>query len=317
MKKLLSILIPTYNRVDKLKKLLNCLEMDGAFKNEKIEIVISDNCSTDSTWDVLSSLTYNSVIVHRNESNIGLIGNVKTLLAMAKGDYVWLMGDDDIFELGLISTVCTILLEHPSVNNIFINHTYVHNGKPDLRQCYKGNGGLYTNGVDAVKEILKDSSLGVLMFITANIHSKECVIEAQRILDNNNESDNWAIPLAYSLYSILSGDSFIISKSYIYDEATNISWSDKSALIYCRDIVAAFDIIARNNKNYKELAIILKNKMSKFSFIKYWRIKNKFKKDNYAYGFLKSNFPLRCFSEIILCPAFLLYDFIRNLLNKG
>ena len=64
---------------------------------DKIEIIVSDNCSTDDTESIVKSyinrgleLTYN-----KNFQNIGMDGNFVTCFKKAAGKYVWLLGDDD------------------------------------------------------------------------------------------------------------------------------------------------------------------------------------------------------------------------------
>lgn len=46
---LLSICIPTYNRSQYLKETIDSIIGQEEFKSENVEIVISDNCSTDDT----------------------------------------------------------------------------------------------------------------------------------------------------------------------------------------------------------------------------------------------------------------------------
>jgi abequosyltransferase len=53
MQPTLSICIPTYNRAGLLKDLLECLSVQLTTDiSEKVEVVISDNCSTDRTKEV-------------------------------------------------------------------------------------------------------------------------------------------------------------------------------------------------------------------------------------------------------------------------
>jgi glycosyltransferase involved in cell wall biosynthesis len=55
---LLTIAIPTYNRVNKLKRLLNNI-LDQSFSfSEEIELMISNNCSSDETSQFLETRNY-------------------------------------------------------------------------------------------------------------------------------------------------------------------------------------------------------------------------------------------------------------------
>ena len=50
---LLSICIPTYNRLDHIRRQLDFFKQEGAFSNEEIQFIVSDNHSTDGTGEWL------------------------------------------------------------------------------------------------------------------------------------------------------------------------------------------------------------------------------------------------------------------------
>lgn len=92
--KLLSILIPTYNREDFISQAIDSV-LNQEF--EDFEIICSDNASTDRTYEILQEYTKkNSKIkVFQNEENLGPVLNWKNCLEHASGEYVhWLWSDD-------------------------------------------------------------------------------------------------------------------------------------------------------------------------------------------------------------------------------
>jgi glycosyltransferase involved in cell wall biosynthesis len=95
---IISICIPTRNRAAFLEEnLSNLIKIIDQFNlEEKIEIIISDNGSTDNTTQVLNNVIekkYIKILKHPN--NIGFSGNVLSMLKKATGKYVWMLGDDD------------------------------------------------------------------------------------------------------------------------------------------------------------------------------------------------------------------------------
>ena len=60
-----------------------------------MEVLICDNCSTDDTWAYLSSLD-GSIRLIRHETNIGPDRNMMSCLEHARGQYVWMLCDDDL-----------------------------------------------------------------------------------------------------------------------------------------------------------------------------------------------------------------------------
>lgn len=111
---LLTIAIPTYNRAESLRITLQgfMAEIERCRLRE-IEIVVSDNCSTDNTQVVCTSLadTYPNVIFKyfRNSSNLGFDGNVNALFNYAEGKYVWTFSDDDQIEHEVLTHVSHLL----------------------------------------------------------------------------------------------------------------------------------------------------------------------------------------------------------------
>lgn len=96
----ITLAIPTYNRDKFLKRTLENV------KNEinriedssvKIEVLVSDNYSEDSTQIVCQEFSqeYEDFTYNKNEKNLGYKGNILKLLQLAQGKYIWFMGDDD------------------------------------------------------------------------------------------------------------------------------------------------------------------------------------------------------------------------------
>jgi glycosyltransferase involved in cell wall biosynthesis len=51
----LTIFIPTFNRLEKLKKCLNCIKNDLFGYEDQVAVVVSNNASTDGTKEYLDS----------------------------------------------------------------------------------------------------------------------------------------------------------------------------------------------------------------------------------------------------------------------
>lgn len=104
--KLLSICIPTYNRKDCL---IQCLESIVNKQDlSEIEIVISDNASSDGTNEIMKEylIKYPNIIYFRNDENIGFDKNVLKVISLASGKYCLFIGDDDaFFDQSLTNTI--------------------------------------------------------------------------------------------------------------------------------------------------------------------------------------------------------------------
>jgi abequosyltransferase len=91
--KLLSVVIPTYNRADFLDYSLEVhIPMCREFN---IQIFVSDNASDDNTEQVVKKWMreYDYLQYSKNATNIGPDGNFEKALKMPDTEYIWLLGD--------------------------------------------------------------------------------------------------------------------------------------------------------------------------------------------------------------------------------
>jgi len=115
----LSILIPTFNRAAKLFRLLNNIEFElssSKIGKEQLYVLVSNNASTDSTQEVLTSFKPRNfqLKIFQQKENIGIDSNMSFLYEQATTEYIWYFSDDDILLPGSISTVFNCLnLYHP------------------------------------------------------------------------------------------------------------------------------------------------------------------------------------------------------------
>lgn len=111
----LTIAIPTYNRARFLKRLLDALAPQ--LRNEpRVELIISDNAATDETPEVVRSFESAGLPLRylRNESNIGFDRNILQCFEQASGQYIWIVGDDDVPVPPVVERVLAALEQHPS-----------------------------------------------------------------------------------------------------------------------------------------------------------------------------------------------------------
>ncbi len=90
---ILSICIPTYNRAEIVYQCVSeCLSQPYDW----IEVVVTDNCSTDNTIEILSSIHDLRLKIYKNERNIGYV-NLTKCLTNGHGKFCLLLSDEDTF----------------------------------------------------------------------------------------------------------------------------------------------------------------------------------------------------------------------------
>lgn len=106
---LLSICIPTYNRAEVLDETLNLLFSNSEFNSSEIEVIISDNCSSDNTKEIV--LKYPLAKYFYNEENIR-DRNFAKVLSYASSDYIRLFNDTLRFKHGALTKILQIIKQH-------------------------------------------------------------------------------------------------------------------------------------------------------------------------------------------------------------
>lgn len=111
---LLSIAIPTYNRGDLLQVCLQTITSQCSEHAEEIEILISNNASTDHTQEVVESYVDCGYPIkyYSNNTNLGPDYNIKRCFELASGKYVWIFSDDDLILPNAINRLLPLLRNH-------------------------------------------------------------------------------------------------------------------------------------------------------------------------------------------------------------
>ena len=109
---LLTIAIPTYNRSKFLRRLLELLASEVKGLENEVELLVSDNASTDETQAVCKEMTGRLPLrYHRQERNVGFDHNALWIVENAQGEYLWMFGDDDLMVEGSIGRMLAFLKE--------------------------------------------------------------------------------------------------------------------------------------------------------------------------------------------------------------
>lgn len=113
---LVSIGIPTYNRAGSY--LARALDSALAQTYANCEVIVSDNCSSDHTSDLIRSRASDRLRYIRHEKNIGANGNFNYCLEQARGEYFLLLHDDDLIDPDFVESCMAALGEDEEVGII-------------------------------------------------------------------------------------------------------------------------------------------------------------------------------------------------------
>lgn len=121
---LITIAIPTFNRLDTLRETLDELARQEGFYDEDVEIVISDNASPIDPTPMLREFEGRHgrpLVLHRNDSNEGIDGNIHRVGELATGRYILFMSDDDVLLPGSLRRLQAMVHAQPDLLFCFVN----------------------------------------------------------------------------------------------------------------------------------------------------------------------------------------------------
>lgn len=120
---LLSICVPTYNGQRFIEEFLAALLPQTAAE-PKVEVCVCDDASRDDTPRLIEAARARWPFRYeRNEKNLGAIRNFHRLTAeIARGKYVWVLGQDDIPNPGAVRALVAALEAHPDIEIFYVNY---------------------------------------------------------------------------------------------------------------------------------------------------------------------------------------------------
>lgn len=120
-KPLASIFLLSFNQQRFIKEaLLSAFSQDY----DNLEIIISDDCSTDETYNIINDLCSkydgpHKLIVNRNNHNLGIAGHINKVFKLSSGHFIFFFAGDDISLNNRITKCLQIFNEKSNVFSVF------------------------------------------------------------------------------------------------------------------------------------------------------------------------------------------------------
>ena len=109
----ISVLIPTYNYARYLPEAIDSVLAQNF---EDYELIVSDDCSSDQTEEVMARYAGDDRIrYHRHQANLGMVENWNWCLAEARGEFIkFVFGDDKISAPDSLTKLLRLIESHSS-----------------------------------------------------------------------------------------------------------------------------------------------------------------------------------------------------------
>lgn len=214
---LLTIAVPTYNGE---ATLLKTLESICSQIGPGVDVLVSDNCSSDATGRISRSFCekFPAVRYVRQDINVGYDRNVDFCVRNAAGGFVWLVGDDDVLLPGAVADVAAALGSNPEVGMLFANY-------PHQIEVSGNDGGICNPGGEFLAKTKFKSG-----FMSANVFQKGLWLKT----DVSRYFDSGWIHMGFVIEAAMSAPAYIVPRhcvDYIRDGSALMRWGGGGSFI--------------------------------------------------------------------------------------
>ena len=173
-----------------------------------VELIISDNCSTDETETTVRTLMEKGHRIKyvRNSVNIGPDANILQCFEAASGSYAWILGDDDVLLEGIISNLLH-LLDSSNYSIVYLwPYWFEHDFRIGRRRDPFGRAAeRFTNNSQFANRVGP-----ALTFISSVIVNKDQFVQMGLTLDRAVLTDSNLAQLGYIFPLLADGNNFLI-----------------------------------------------------------------------------------------------------------
>ena len=251
---LLSVCITTYQREEWIKlNIDNFLNVSKGLENI-VELIVCDNSSSYSIENIIiENSKYKNVNIYQNSGNIGMLNNLSQTVSLADGEYIWLVGDDDVIHQGSLEKIIEILNTHkPDL----INLNYKYNNEintPNIGNLnkYLNESTIICNGKSSHLELLKNVSAYNENFYTAIYTFITKKTNSLRIFNQDTSGGPFSnmqtcVPSTKYIFTYLSEVDTYWENNPLITINLNVSWGEFAPIWILERIPEVYDYAELN-----------------------------------------------------------------------
>ncbi len=305
----LSICIPTFNRSKYLNNCLNSILIAKSYSSLKFEICISDNNSKEKILPIIKYYKKKKLDINykKNNKNLGFGSNFYKVVKMAKGEFIWVIGNDDLLYMDAFKKLDKLFSKNKDVDFFFINSSSL-NSKFVFNHKQPFNTKKIPKNLISFSKLKKNKktkffnlihpsvSWDFLLGIFLTIYKRKKFIKNINILDKKKLNDprvwstidNTAPHVKVFSYAFRNSNSYIQAKPLSINLFGDKGWSQTYPFVLIIRIPEILDIYRKNGLPFLSYVKLKNYSLKKFIPLMYFIIKNK-KSSNFKYISLKKN----------------------------
>ena len=196
---LISVLIPNYQYV---KYVATAVDSALAQTYPNLEVVVSDNCSTDGAWELLNERYGNDprVRLYQNATNIGMARNFDRLLELARGRYLMCLSSDDFLFPPHLAQLEAGFARDPALDVVYCNAYFAHeDGTVYMTRAMPGQ--FPVDFVDARDELVEEFTTVCPVCFPCALFKREALLEPGICGDplNGQDARDWELIIRLTL----------------------------------------------------------------------------------------------------------------------
>lgn len=122
MKPKVSVLIPSYNHSNYIKETISSV-LNQTFTD--FELIVLDDCSTDDSVSVIKSFSDDRLKFIKSFVNSGVVSSLNKMIKIASGEYIAVLGSDDVWNPDKLEKQVFYLEGHPNIAACFSRVTVI------------------------------------------------------------------------------------------------------------------------------------------------------------------------------------------------
>jgi len=244
---LISFCLPSYNGEKYIRQALDSILNQY---EDGIEVIVCDDNSQDETYNILKLYEKHECFsLYKNESNLGMDDNFDKVASLAKGEYLWLFGQDDVLLPGVISRIIKELKANSNTGVVYLNFSQHGDDLSDVISESQLHKEVMQNNSDLLdKDILffkrsSDYFASFEMlpsFLPATIMKSKYWQDARK----KNFVGTAYVQLAVMLLNIGNDEIIVFSKPCVQGRVPSDKWQENGNSHF--DIMTGFLIMLKN-----------------------------------------------------------------------
>jgi glycosyltransferase involved in cell wall biosynthesis len=214
---LVSVIIPTYNRANTIRKAIESA-LFQTYRN--CEIIVIDDGSTDETENIVFSINDNRLLYHKIVNSGANVAR-NTGLKKAKGEYIAFLDSDDEWLPDKISKQMELIMLH-DVDVVYSGFVCINEKGESLRNVYPVE---YQN---FFVELIVSNYIGTLSTL---IVKKSCLLEVGGFDESLPSCQDWDLYIRLAMHYRFKAVNALLVNYYESEMTVKISSSKKAVVL--------------------------------------------------------------------------------------